>query len=44
MKTREVNHGTVTHLQKLGLLRDNLLAAHTVWVNETEVSIFLLES
>ncbi|KMZ60430.1 5-methylthioadenosine/S-adenosylhomocysteine deaminase [Zostera marina] len=37
MKTREVNHGTVTHLQKLGLLRDNLLAAHTVWVNETEI-------
>lgn len=43
MRTREVNHGTVPHLQKLGLLHDNLLAAHTVWVNETEVSIFYLK-
>ncbi|XP_052186551.1 uncharacterized protein LOC127797573 [Diospyros lotus] len=35
--TREVEHGTVTYLEKMELLQSNLLAAHSVWVNETEV-------
>ncbi|KAJ7298477.1 hypothetical protein O6H91_Y576600 [Diphasiastrum complanatum] len=37
VKTRAVEHGTVTHLNKLGVLGDNLLAAHCVWVDETEI-------
>lgn len=34
---REVDHGTVTYLEKLGLLQGNLLAAHSVWVNDDEI-------
>ncbi|XP_051122648.1 uncharacterized protein LOC127245676 [Andrographis paniculata] len=34
-----VDHGTVTYLEKIELLQSNLLAAHTVWVNEHEVSL-----
>ncbi|KAK6160440.1 hypothetical protein DH2020_003821 [Rehmannia glutinosa] len=34
-----VDHGTVTYLEKIKLLQDNLLAAHTVWVNEDEVGL-----
>lgn len=39
MDTRQVDHGTVSYLEKIGLLGSNLLAAHSVWVNEDEVSI-----
>ncbi|KAJ4825169.1 hypothetical protein Tsubulata_035397 [Turnera subulata] len=35
--TREVEHGTVTYLEKVDFLKKNLLAAHTVWVNKTEI-------
>ncbi|XP_031272698.1 uncharacterized protein LOC116131188 [Pistacia vera] len=37
MDTREVVHGTVTYLDKIGFLQNNLLSAHTVWVNSTEI-------
>uniref|UniRef100_A0A0C9S3D7 TSA: Wollemia nobilis Ref_Wollemi_Transcript_29542_1654 transcribed RNA sequence n=1 Tax=Wollemia nobilis TaxID=56998 RepID=A0A0C9S3D7_9CONI len=37
--TRAVNHGTVTYLGKIGLLGENLLAAHSVWVNDEEVEL-----
>ncbi|KAK2636852.1 hypothetical protein Ddye_031644 [Dipteronia dyeriana] len=37
MNTRNVDHGTVTYLEKLGFLRNNLLSAHTVWVNNSEI-------
>ncbi|KAK8969908.1 hypothetical protein KSP40_PGU006158 [Platanthera guangdongensis] len=39
MDTRKVDNGTVSYLEKIGLLGSNLLAAHSVWVNEDEVSI-----
>ncbi|CAI9093139.1 OLC1v1028560C1 [Oldenlandia corymbosa var. corymbosa] len=35
--TRAVDHGTVAYLEKIKFLEDNLLAAHSVWVNEGEV-------
>ncbi|KAF3432355.1 hypothetical protein FNV43_RR27095 [Rhamnella rubrinervis] len=38
IETRNVDHGTVTYLEKIGLLKNNLLAAHTVWVNNTEIA------
>ena len=37
--TRNVEHGTVTFLEKIEFLQKNLLAAHTVWVNNSEVKI-----
>lgn len=37
MQTREVDHGTVTYLEKIKFLTSNLLAAHSVWVNENEI-------
>ncbi|CAN4123818.1 unnamed protein product [Withania somnifera] len=37
VETRGVDNGTVTHLEKINFLQNNLLAAHTVWVNEKEV-------
>ncbi|RWR86980.1 Amidohydrolase 1 [Cinnamomum micranthum f. kanehirae] len=37
VNTREVDHGTVTYLEKIGLLQNNLLAAHSVWVNDSEI-------
>ncbi|XVE66055.1 hypothetical protein DITRI_Ditri08aG0050800 [Diplodiscus trichospermus] len=37
MDTRKVDHGTVTFLDKIDFLQNNLLAAHTVWVNDTEI-------
>lgn len=40
VKTRNADHGTVTYLEKIGLLQSNLLAAHTVYVNDAEVSSF----
>lgn len=35
--TRGVDHGTVTYLEKIEFLQENLLAAHSVWVNGTEI-------
>eukprot|EP00252_Welwitschia_mirabilis_P007631 TRINITY_DN19212_c0_g1_i1.p1 TRINITY_DN19212_c0_g1~~TRINITY_DN19212_c0_g1_i1.p1 ORF type:complete len:464 (-),score=97.48 TRINITY_DN19212_c0_g1_i1:99-1490(-) len=37
--SRGANHGTVTHLEKVGLLGENLLAAHSVWVNNEEMDM-----
>lgn len=37
--TRGVDHGTVTHLNDLQFLDNNLLAAHTVWVNHDEIGL-----
>lgn len=37
MDTRKVDHGTVTYLEKIEFLQNNLLSAHTVWVNSTEI-------
>ncbi|XP_031400480.1 uncharacterized protein LOC116210656 isoform X2 [Punica granatum] len=37
VKTRKVEHGTVTHLEKMEFLQNNLLAAHTVWVDNAEI-------
>ncbi|XP_076894644.1 uncharacterized protein LOC143547003 [Bidens hawaiensis] len=36
-QTREIDHGTVTYLEKVGFLTSNLLSAHTVWVNKNEI-------
>ncbi|GAB2241963.1 hypothetical protein Droror1_Dr00018738 [Drosera rotundifolia] len=35
--TKKVDHGTVTYLEKIGFLQDNLLSAHTVWVSDNEI-------
>ncbi|GAB4839732.1 hypothetical protein Ancab_020442 [Ancistrocladus abbreviatus] len=35
--TRKVAHGTVTYLEKIGFLQDNVLSAHTVWVDDNEI-------
>ncbi|CAO2829781.1 unnamed protein product [Amaranthus hypochondriacus] len=35
--TRKVDHGTVTFLDKIEFLQSNLLAAHSVWVNDDEI-------
>lgn len=43
MQAREVDHGTVTYLEKIKFLTSNLLTAHTVWVNESEIG-FLSDS
>lgn len=37
MRTREIDHGTVTYLEKINFLKSNLLSAHTVWVNDKEI-------
>nr|KJB12526.1 hypothetical protein B456_002G022900 [Gossypium raimondii] len=37
METRKADHGTVTFLDKIDFLQENLLAAHTVCVNDTEI-------
>ncbi|KAJ0988784.1 hypothetical protein J5N97_007140 [Dioscorea zingiberensis] len=39
-RTRKVEHGTVTYLEKIGFLRENLLAAHSVWLNDAEIGFF----
>ncbi|EFJ04925.1 hypothetical protein SELMODRAFT_431949 [Selaginella moellendorffii] len=39
IKTRGVENGTVTHLDRIGVLGENLLAAHSVWINEGEVKM-----
>ncbi|KAM7258694.1 hypothetical protein ACFE04_014435 [Oxalis oulophora] len=38
MNSRKVDHGTVTYLDKIDFLDSNLLAAHTVWVDESEIN------
>lgn len=40
VSTRAVNHGTVTYLDEIGLLGENLLAAHSVWINDKEIELF----
>jgi len=40
VSTRAVNHGTVTYLDKIGFLGENLLAAHSVWINDKEIELF----
>ncbi|CAN1794410.1 5'-deoxyadenosine deaminase [Linum perenne] len=35
--TRKVGHGTVTFLEGIEFLQNNLLAAHTVWVDDAEI-------
>ncbi|OAY67008.1 uncharacterized protein LOC109723499 [Ananas comosus] len=40
VNTKGVEHGTVTYLEKLGFLRSNLLAAHSVWLNDAEIGFF----
>ncbi|PON91846.1 N-acetylglucosamine-6-phosphate deacetylase [Trema orientale] len=37
VEARKADHGTVTYLEKIKLLQNNLLAAHTVWVNSAEI-------
>ncbi|KAJ9554573.1 hypothetical protein OSB04_018618 [Centaurea solstitialis] len=37
MQTRESDLGTVAYLEKINFLTSNLLAAHSVWVNEKEI-------
>ncbi|KAL6011708.1 hypothetical protein ACLOJK_002172 [Asimina triloba] len=39
IKTREASHGTVSYLEEIGLLQRNLLAAHSVWVNDAEIGL-----
>ncbi|XP_028550415.1 uncharacterized protein LOC110103880 isoform X2 [Dendrobium catenatum] len=39
MDTRQVDHGTVSYLETIGLLGSNLLAAHSVWVDEDEIGL-----
>lgn len=33
----KVDHGTVTYLDKIHFLRNNLLAAHSVWIDNNEI-------
>lgn len=37
VERRKADHGTVTYLEKIKFLQNNLLAAHTVWVNSAEI-------
>ncbi|XP_073013167.1 uncharacterized protein [Typha latifolia] len=37
---KEVDHGTVTYLEKISFLKSNLLAAHSVWLNDAEIGFF----
>ncbi|GMN49305.1 hypothetical protein TIFTF001_018476 [Ficus carica] len=38
VERRKADHGTVTYLEKIKFLQNNLLAAHTVWVNSAEIN------
>ncbi|KAL6851952.1 hypothetical protein ACP4OV_020137 [Aristida adscensionis] len=40
VRTKGIDHGTVTYLEKIDFLRSNLLAAHSVWLNEPEIAHF----
>ncbi|KAK8467260.1 hypothetical protein PHAVU_007G001000 [Phaseolus vulgaris] len=35
----KVDHGTVTYLDKIDFLQSNLLAAHSVWIDNNEISL-----
>lgn len=35
----KIDHGTVTYLDKIGFLQYNLLAAHSVWIDNNEISL-----
>lgn len=37
VERRKADHGTVTYLEKIKFLQNNLLAAHTVWVSDAEI-------
>ncbi|KAH9329434.1 hypothetical protein KI387_001542, partial [Taxus chinensis] len=37
--THAVDQGTVTYLENIGFLGENLLAAHSVWINNAEVEL-----
>ncbi|OIW06917.1 hypothetical protein TanjilG_19566 [Lupinus angustifolius] len=39
MDVHKVNHGTVTYLDKIDFLQSNLLAAHSVWIDNNEISL-----
>ena len=39
MRTKGIDHGTMTYLEEIDFLRSNLLAAHSVLLNEPEVSM-----
>ncbi|KAF1861211.1 hypothetical protein Lal_00000630 [Lupinus albus] len=39
MDVHKVNHGTVTYLDKIDFLQNNLLAAHSVWIDNNEISL-----
>ncbi|XP_004497427.1 uncharacterized protein [Cicer arietinum] len=39
MDVHKINHGTVTYLDKIHFLQNNLLAAHSVWVDHNEISL-----
>lgn len=41
-KEKELIMGLSHNLEKIKLLQNNLLAAHTVWVNEHEVWLLVL--
>ncbi|KAL6893782.1 hypothetical protein ACP4OV_007880 [Aristida adscensionis] len=40
MGTKGIDHGTVTYLEKIDFLRSNLLAAHSVLLNEPQIGHF----
>ncbi|XP_035821767.1 uncharacterized protein [Zea mays] len=40
LRTKGIDHGTVTYLDKIDFLRSNLLAAHSVWLNVPEIGFF----
>ncbi|KAF6137943.1 hypothetical protein GIB67_041816 [Kingdonia uniflora] len=37
--SRKVDNGTVTYLEKIKFLDNNLLAAHSVWINDAEINL-----
>ncbi|KAK7310343.1 hypothetical protein RJT34_07803 [Clitoria ternatea] len=39
MDVHEVDHGTVTYLERIDFLQNNLLAAHSVWIDNNEISL-----
>ncbi|XP_027367325.1 uncharacterized protein LOC113873419 [Abrus precatorius] len=39
MDVHKIDHGTVTYLEKIDFLGNNLLAAHSVWIDNNEISL-----
>ncbi|KAG4908742.1 hypothetical protein JHK82_057393 [Glycine max] len=39
MDVHKIDHGTVTYLDKINFLQNNLLAAHSVWIDDNEISL-----